>query len=68
MRTIPCPTLLLHGAESRVVTPEIAQRMAEEMQDCRLERIERAGHALFTEQPAAFADSVTRFLNDTLSI
>lgn len=67
VRTIGCPTLLLHGSESRVVTPEIAGRMAEEMADCHLERIDQAGHALFTEQPGTFADSVARFLNATLS-
>ncbi len=67
VRAISCPTLLLHGADSRVVSPEIAGRMAEEMPDCRLERVENAGHALFTEQPEAFAQSVARFLNETAS-
>jgi pimeloyl-ACP methyl ester carboxylesterase len=67
IKAIACPTLLVHGAESKVVSSEIAGRMAEEMGDCRLERIERAGHALFTEQPTAFAESVARFLNATLS-
>lgn len=63
VKTITCPTLLLHGANSRVVTPEIAARMQAEMTDCRLERIERAGHALFTEQPDVFAEHVGKFLN-----
>lgn len=67
VKSISCPTLLLHGADSQVVTPEIAERMAAEMSDCRVERIEQAGHALFTEQPEAFAESVARFLNDTAS-
>jgi pimeloyl-ACP methyl ester carboxylesterase len=61
--SIRCPTLLLHGELSQVVTPEIAQRMAQLMPDCRVERIDRAGHALFTDQPEAFAASVTRFLH-----
>lgn len=59
---IRCPTLLLHGELSRVVTPEIAQRMAQLMPDCRVVRIDHAGHALFTDQPEAFAVSVDRFL------
>ena len=65
VKTIDCPTLLLHGEHSRVVTPEIAQRMAAEMSDCRVELVEQAGHALFTDQPEAFAKSVKRFLAAT---
>lgn len=64
-RRVDCPTLLLHGEYSKVVTPDIVARMQVEMADCRAERIERAGHALFTDQPQAFAESVARFLNDT---
>ena len=59
---IPCPTLLLHGEHSQVVSPEIAQRMAEEMADCRAVQIDDAGHALFTEQPKTFAGEVSEFL------
>lgn len=62
---ISCPTLLLYGEHSQVVSPEIAERMANEMPDCRVERIANAGHALFTEQPEAFAEAVARFLDDT---
>jgi pimeloyl-ACP methyl ester carboxylesterase len=64
IRTIACPALLLRGEYSRVVTPEIAERMGKDMPDCRVERIDRAGHALFTDQPEAFAASVERFLAD----
>jgi esterase len=62
--TIASPTLLLHGELSKVVTPEIAERMGQLMPDCRVERIDRAGHALFTDQPEAFAASVNRFLSE----
>ena len=62
MKTIKCPTLLLRGEHSKVVTEEIARRMATEMADCRLGRIDNAGHALFTEQPSAFADRVGEFI------
>ena len=60
--SIPCRTLLLYGEHSQVVTDEIARRMVREMPDCRVERIPEAGHALFTEQPEAFARSVEKFL------
>jgi pimeloyl-ACP methyl ester carboxylesterase len=62
VKTIRHPTLLLRGELSRVVSPEIAQRMGTEMPDCRVEQIDRAGHALFTDRPEAFAASVGRFL------
>jgi esterase len=60
--SIPAPTLLQYGSHSNVVTAELAARMARTMPDCTVERIEAAGHGLFTDQPDAFAQSVTRFL------
>lgn len=62
VKTISCPTLLLRGQHSRVVTPEIAGRMTTEMADCRQVEIANAGHALFTDQPEPFARSVGDFL------
>jgi pimeloyl-ACP methyl ester carboxylesterase len=47
---------------SRVVNEELAKRMASTMPRCQIERIENAGHALFTDQPDAFAASIGRFL------
>jgi pimeloyl-ACP methyl ester carboxylesterase len=57
--------LLLHGEYSKVVTPEIVSRMQAEMADCRTQLVRHAGHALFTDQPQVFADSVAGFLADT---
>lgn len=62
MRAVPTPTLLLYGSHSNVVTPELAARLGATMPACTVERIENAGHALFTDQPEAFAESVERFL------
>jgi len=59
---IGSPTLLQYGSESRVVTPELAERMRAAMPDCTVERIERAGHALFTDRPDEFAAGVERFM------
>jgi pimeloyl-ACP methyl ester carboxylesterase len=67
VKTIRCPTLLLHGQFSQVVTEDIARRMGADMPDCRVQRIDRAGHALFTDQPEAFAASVGRFLGEKAS-
>jgi pimeloyl-ACP methyl ester carboxylesterase len=63
VRDVPTPTLLQYGSHSNVVTPELAQRMADTMPRCTVERIEGAGHGLFTDQPEAFAESVERFLD-----
>ena len=62
VKTIACPTLLLHGENSKVVTQEIAGRMAADMIDCRHQQIADVGHALFTDQPLAFAKSVWEFV------
>jgi pimeloyl-ACP methyl ester carboxylesterase len=62
VRLIQAPTLLQYGSVSQVVDTELAQRMRTAMPRCELERIESAGHALFTDQPDAFATSVGRFL------
>jgi pimeloyl-ACP methyl ester carboxylesterase len=64
VKTIQCPTLLLHGQLSKVVTPDIAQRMGAEMPRCQVRQVDQAGHALFTDQPEAFAASVERFLGE----
>ena len=64
-RGIGCPTLLLHGEHSQVVTSEILERMEKEMPDLRTQRIDNAGHSLFTDQPEAFAGAVGRFLDET---
>ena len=61
-KSIPTPTLLQYGSHSNVVTPELAARMAETMPSCAVERVEMAGHGLFTDQPEAFANSVERFM------
>ena len=62
VKSIPTPTLLQYGSESNVVNSELAARMSETMPRCTVERIEGAGHGLFTDQPEAFAASVERFL------
>lgn len=62
VKRIEAPTLLQYGDVSRVVDAALAERMAATMPRCRIERIEGAGHALFTDQPDAFAASVGRFL------
>jgi esterase len=56
-------TLLQYGSESDVVNLELATRLQQTMPSCTVERIDGAGHGLFTDQPDAFAQSVERFLS-----
>jgi len=62
--SLTCPTLLLHGQHSQVVTADMADRMSERIPDFRAIRVPDAGHALFTEQPELFAEHVKAFLSE----
>ncbi len=62
VKSIQTPTLLQYGSHSKVVSPELAERLRQTMPQCTVERIDNAGHALFTDQPDAFAASVERFV------
>jgi len=59
---IKAPTLLQYGSESKVVNADLAERMAKTIPHCKVECIHGAGHALFTDRPDAFAESVESFL------
>ncbi|GIW07651.1 MAG: hydrolase [Dehalococcoidia bacterium] len=48
---ITCPTLIVRGSESEVLTAEIADRMAEVMPNARHIVIERAGHPVHEDNP-----------------
>ena len=60
---VSTPTLLQYGSESDVVNEELAARLRDTMPHCTVERVEGAGHGLFTDRPDAFAASVERFVN-----
>lgn len=59
---ISCPTLVIRGAASDVLSPEVADRMVEEvLADGRLEVIPRASHSVVIDNPEAFREAVARF-------
>ncbi len=58
---ITCPTLLVRGAESDVLSPELAQRVVEALPDGRLAEVPDAGHTVPGDQPAEFVAVVRRF-------
>jgi esterase len=59
---IGCPTLVIRGAESDILSPEIAKRMLDRLPDGRLVEIHEAGHGVPADRPAEFAGAVSAFL------
>ena len=61
LRRIDVPTLVLWGAEDRVVSPEYGQRFAAAIPNARFEMIDGAGHYPQVEQTDHFIAAVERF-------
>jgi pimeloyl-ACP methyl ester carboxylesterase len=61
-REITVPTLVVRGAESDILSIEIAQRMLDEQPNAELVTIEDAGHTLTLDQPEAFVAVVGAWL------
>ena len=61
---IRCPTLIVRGAESDILSPEIAKRMLEALPDGRLVEVAGAGHTVPGDQPDAFARAVRAFIEE----
>jgi pimeloyl-ACP methyl ester carboxylesterase len=61
-RAIACPTLLVRGAESDVLSEETAKRMVDELPAARLVVVPGAGHTVPGDQPVAFQSLLREFL------
>lgn len=61
LHRIDRPTLLLWGAEDRIVTPAYGEGWRAEIPGARLELIPQAGHFPHWEQPEVFADKLSVF-------
>jgi pimeloyl-ACP methyl ester carboxylesterase len=59
---IGCPTLLVRGSESPLLTAEGAKEMVDELPSGRSVCIEGAGHHVQLDQPKAFLDVLVPFL------
>ena len=62
LRRIAVPALLVRGAESDVLSADVAKRMIDALPDGRLVEIPGAGHTVPADQPEAFARAVRGFL------
>ncbi len=60
---IQCPTLLCRGAQSPLLTAEVAQKMVDHLPNGRFEEIADAAHTVNADQAEAFQAIVTDFLN-----
>jgi pimeloyl-ACP methyl ester carboxylesterase len=61
-RAVRCPTLLVRGADSDVLSAEDARRMVDAAACARLVEVADAGHGVPGDQPAAFRYLLAEFL------
>jgi 3-oxoadipate enol-lactonase len=62
LATIPCPVLVIAGAEDVAASPEVARAMHEKLRDSQLVVLENTAHLSNLEDPAAFNAVVGEFL------
>ena len=63
LEKITCPTLVVRGTETDLLTKETAQQMIDTLAQGSLVEIERAGHMVFEDNPADFIAAVKGWLN-----
>ncbi len=61
---ISCPTLILRGGKSDVLTDEAAERFAHMLPHARWVRVENAGHNVQGDNPRGLLDAMNPFLRD----
>lgn len=60
---LPCPTLVVRGAASDILSPDTADRMVEEvLQNGTLAVVPQAAHSVATDNPAGFREAVCKFV------
>ena len=63
LAAVPCPTLVVRGAASDVLSADVADRMVEEvLRHGQLAVIPRAGHSVMVDNPEAFGAALTAFV------
>ena len=60
--TIRCPTLIVRGGESDILSPAAATRLQAAIPDSRLSVVPGAGHSVMGDNPDGFAAAVQAFL------
>ena len=62
LERITCPTLLVRGTQTDLLTEETARQMVDALAQGTLAEIERAGHMVFEDNPADFIAAVKGWL------
>jgi pimeloyl-ACP methyl ester carboxylesterase len=60
---IACPTLVVRGAESDILSADVAKKMTERLPAGRLVEIEGAGHTVPADRPEEFVRQIQAFLS-----
>jgi pimeloyl-ACP methyl ester carboxylesterase len=63
MPRITCPTLLVSGADSDLVSTETAERLLREIPDCRWIVVPESGHGVAEDNPSGLLAAVQPFLD-----
>ena len=59
---VSCPTLVVRGAASDILSPECADKMVDEvLQNGRLAVVPQAAHSVATDNPKGFEEAVAGF-------
>ena len=59
---ITCPTLIVRGTDTDLLSPEVVQKMVDTMPNAEVVEIERAAHMVFEDNPADFNKAVGEWL------
>jgi len=63
LAALPCPVLVVRGAASDILSPEVADRMVDEvLKNGRLAIVVQAGHSVMTDNPRGFNEAVASFV------
>jgi len=59
---VRCPTLVVRGARSTILSPDTTERMLARLRDARFVELANAGHAVMLDAPEALAAAFAEFL------
>jgi pimeloyl-ACP methyl ester carboxylesterase len=60
---VPCATLVVRGAASDILSPDVADKMVEDvLQNGRLAIVPQAAHSIMTDNPQGFEEAVCSFV------